>query len=83
MIKSNLAIASVLLLYTDKPDAPIGQPVASNIKTNSLTLAWSGPGYDGGSQVTDYRVEMALNGQGGSWKTLTSNCKVSSLQTVR
>ena len=62
-------------LPTDKPDAPVGQPVASNIKTNSLTLAWSGPSYDGGSQVTDYRVEMCVNGQ-SNWKTLTSNCKV-------
>ena len=60
---------------SDKPDAPVGQPVASNIKTTSMTLAWSGPSYDGGAQVTDYRVEMSLNGR-DAWKTLTSNCKV-------
>ena len=68
-------IVNASLPPADKPDAPVGQPVASNIKTNSLTLAWSGPSYDGGSQVTDYRVEMCVNGQ-SNWKTLTSNCKV-------
>ena len=64
--------------FTDKPNPPAGQPAATNITLNSLTLSWYGPSYDGGSIVTDYRVEMCKT-EDMNWKTLTSNCKVSAL----
>ena len=69
------------LVISDKPNPPAGQPAASNITGSSLTLSWYGPSYDGGSCVTDYRVEMCKVAE-MNWKTLTSNCKVYALRSA-
>ncbi len=70
------------MVHADKPNPPVGQPAASHITGTSLTLSWYGPSYDGGSIVTDYRVEMS-KAEDMAWKTLTSNCKVNPLSTSR
>ena len=62
-------------LCLDKPERPVGQPVVSHITAQSLSLAWSGPSYDGGSQVTHYRVEVKAT-DSEQWKTVTSECQV-------
>jgi len=67
------------LTVEDKPNPPAGQPAASNITGTSLTLSWYGPSFDGGSTITDYRVELMKVGE-LDWKTLTSNCKYTSFQ---
>ena len=69
-------VHSFSLCNVDKPNPPAGKPAATNITGTSLTLSWYGPSYDGGSIVTDYRVEMCKTGD-MNWKTLTSNCKAS------
>lgn len=63
-------------MISDRPDPPVEQPAVTNITLNSLTLSWSGPSYDGGSCVTDYKVEMCKKVAVKHWKTLTSNCRV-------
>lgn len=49
----------------------------SQLTPSSLVLSWSGPSYDGGSQITDYVVEMQSLGaaESGDWSVLTSQCK--------
>lgn len=52
-------------------------PFVSQLTPSSLVLSWSGPSYDGGSQITDYVVEMQSFGpaESGEWSVLTSECK--------
>ena len=51
--------ASASLSVEGPPEPPSGRPYVSNIDTSSLTLAWYGSTYDGGSMVTGYIVEMS------------------------
>lgn len=46
------------LLYhiSDVPEAP-GQPEIVNTTGNSVTIVWSRPENDGGSEITAYHVE--------------------------
>jgi len=41
----------------DVPDKP-GTPLPSNVKDTSVTLSWKAPASDGGSPITNYRIEM-------------------------
>ncbi|CAM9630372.1 unnamed protein product [Lampetra planeri] len=65
--------ALVGVTIVDKPEPPAGQPCASDIRENSLTLSWYGPTYDGGSLVQSYTVEVQGEGE-SRWKELTSTC---------
>ena len=51
--------ASASLSVEGPPEPPAGRPYVSDIDTSSLTLAWYGSTYDGGSMVTGYVVEMS------------------------
>ena len=51
--------ASASLSVEGPPEPPNGRPYVSNIDTSTLTLAWYGSTYDGGSMVTGYVVEMS------------------------
>jgi len=42
----------------DVPDPP-GKPFAETTADNKTTLSWYGSGYDGGSTITAYILEMA------------------------
>lgn len=48
----------MIFVITDKPDPPVGTPIASNISRESVTLSWTGSSYDGGSRIIGYVVEM-------------------------
>ncbi|XP_041477176.1 myosin light chain kinase, smooth muscle-like isoform X3 [Lytechinus variegatus] len=50
--------AAIYVSVLDKPDPPVGKPIASNINRQSLTLSWTGSSYDGGSRITGYVIEM-------------------------
>lgn len=66
------------------PEPPAGRPFVSDIDSNdsSLTLAWYGSTFDGGSIVTGYLVEMSSwpitsdskPPESTDWKVLTSDC---------
>ena len=64
-----------LIFFPDRPNPPSGEPCISTITGTSLTVSWYGPSYDGGSCITDYRVEVA-QADTMEWRTLTSSCKV-------
>ena len=53
------------------PDAPTGlEAVAEG--TAQIDLTWSAPEYDGGDEVSGYRVDESRDG-GGTWKELVAN----------
>ncbi|KAI5105743.1 myosin light chain kinase, smooth muscle isoform X2 [Silurus meridionalis] len=68
---------TIVLSIRDRPERPVSCPFVSQLTPNSLVLSWSGPSYDGGSQIRDYVVEMQSCGPGdpGDWSVLTSECK--------
>ena len=53
------------------PDAPDNLTATADGQSR-INLRWSPPGYDGGSPVTGYRIEVSANG-GGSWSPLVNN----------
>ncbi|XP_018410670.1 PREDICTED: myosin light chain kinase, smooth muscle-like [Nanorana parkeri] len=61
------------LTVVDHPSPPSGKPLISALVPSSLTLSWSGPCYDGGSAVLNYKVEVKQGGQ-DSWRLLTDTC---------
>lgn len=65
------------ILSSDRPERPASCPFVSQLTPSSLVLSWSGPGYDGGSPIADYVVEMQSFGpaESGDWTVLTSECK--------
>ncbi|XP_064598292.1 titin-like isoform X2 [Liolophura sinensis] len=73
------AVASVNV--EDVPNPPAGKPHVSSVTKTSIILTWYGPAYDGGSQITNYRVEMCKC-KDQMWKTLTSTCKNTSYQAI-
>eukprot|EP00095_Tigriopus_kingsejongensis_P007289 snap_masked-scaffold313_size211302-processed-gene-0.8 protein:Tk07289 transcript:snap_masked-scaffold313_size211302-processed-gene-0.8-mRNA-1 annotation:"nuclear anchorage protein 1-like" len=67
------------------PEPPAGRPFLSDVDlaNSSLTLAWYGSTFDGGSIVTGYLVEMsswplAKTHEVTDWTVLTSNCNSTS-----
>lgn len=68
----------ITVLIVGVPGVPVGKPAVSNITADSLTLAWYGPGYDGGSKVIGYKIEKASCGAAGwtDWSSLSEDCKV-------
>ncbi|XP_028662306.1 myosin light chain kinase, smooth muscle [Erpetoichthys calabaricus] len=63
--------AQVNLTIVDKPEPPAGVPCASDVRSDTLTLSWYGPTYDGGSAVQSYTVEI-WNSVEKQWKDLTT-----------
>ncbi|XP_071103572.1 myosin light chain kinase, smooth muscle-like isoform X2 [Haliotis cracherodii] len=57
----------------DVPEPP-GKPQANDILRTSVVLWWCGAPYDGGSQITHYKVQLKKVGD-SNWTTLTSSCK--------
>lgn len=53
------------------PGAPTGLSATAN-GTSQIDLSWTAPGYNGGSAITGYRVEMAESGN-GPWSNLAAN----------
>lgn len=58
---------------TDPPDEPCKLKVVDSTKT-SITLNWSKPEWDGGSEVTSYMVEKLEEEQ--EWALITSKGEV-------
>ena len=64
------------------PEPPAGRPYASDVDNSSLTLAWYGSTFDGGSIVTGYVVEMSswpvtsdsAQPEATDWTVLTAEC---------
>jgi titin len=42
--------------------------VVSNVTSNGYKLAWSAPNYNGGSAITDFKVELSSDG-GNTWRS--------------
>ncbi|XP_069108405.1 myosin light chain kinase, smooth muscle-like isoform X3 [Argopecten irradians] len=72
---------SMAITVEDVPDPPIGKPYASEIALTYVILSWSGPAYDGGSLITNYKVEMC-EAEYEVWNTLTDNCHSTSYHTA-
>ncbi|KAF7204301.1 myosin light chain kinase, smooth muscle isoform X2 [Nothobranchius furzeri] len=63
---------TVSLSVVDRPAPPSSQPVVSSVSSQSLVLSWTGPGYDGGTAVLGYIVEVSQEGsdKSGSWTAI-------------
>eukprot|EP00094_Tigriopus_californicus_P001438 TCALIF_01393-PA protein Name:"Similar to MYLK Myosin light chain kinase, smooth muscle (Bos taurus)" AED:0.01 eAED:0.01 QI:0/0/0/0.33/1/1/3/0/1130 len=84
-VGNDAAVASVGV--EGPPEPPAGRPFLSDVDfaNSSLTLAWYGCTFDGGSIVTGYLVEKShwLIGQrpeAPEWIMLTSNCNSTSFR---
>ncbi|MCE2398672.1 MAG: fibronectin type III domain-containing protein [Gemmatimonadetes bacterium] len=53
------------------PDAPTALTVEAD-GTSRLLLSWTVPEYDGGAEITGYRIEVSANA-GESWRELVAN----------
>ena len=53
------------------PDAPTGLAAAADGQTR-IDLSWTAPVYDGGAQVTGYRIEVSAD-SAATWTVLSSN----------
>ncbi|XP_063069289.1 titin-like [Engraulis encrasicolus] len=63
---------SVFYKACDKafPPGPIGNPKVLDTTKSSITVAWSKPVYDGGSEITGYQVETCLP-RAEEWKIVS------------
>lgn len=62
------------------PDAPINL-VVSNVTSSGYKLAWTAPVYNGGSAITDFKVEASSDG-GKTWKLARAAVSTSLSVTV-
>ena len=53
------------------PDAPTALAVEAD-GTSRLLLSWTAPEYDGGADITGYRIEVSANA-GDNWRELVAN----------
>ncbi|XP_060064239.1 myosin light chain kinase, smooth muscle-like isoform X2 [Ylistrum balloti] len=72
---------SMAITVEDVPDPPIGKPYASEVALTYVILSWSGPAFDGGSLITNYKVEMC-EAEYQEWSTLTDKCHSTSYHTA-
>nr|XP_005994699.1 PREDICTED: myosin light chain kinase, smooth muscle-like [Latimeria chalumnae] len=70
------------LTVTDRPQSPAGRPYVSELYSNSVTLSWSGPCYDGGSAILSYVVEMK-QAEESDWEILTDSCLSTSFRVQK
>ena len=83
-VGNDAAVAS--LGVEGPPEPPAGRPFVSDIDNSSLTLAWYGSTFDGGSIVTGYLVEMSSwpitsdskPPNATDWTCLTADCNSTS-----
>ncbi len=71
-------VSGVVKATTDAtvPDAPTGLVATATLPTQ-IDLTWTAPAYDGGANVTSYRVEVSTDA-GGTWNDLVANTGTSS-----
>jgi hypothetical protein len=50
--------ATLFCPHIDQPANKPGQPSVTSLKADSISLGWSAPTDDGGSQITDYTLRM-------------------------
>jgi fibronectin type 3 domain-containing protein len=65
---------------TRAPDAPT-KLVVSKIKSNSFTLAWAAPAYNGGRNITNFSVEVSTD-NGTNWRSVKPKASTSRSYTV-
>lgn len=65
---------------TDIPSEPTKLKVVDSTKT-SITLGWSRPEYDGGSEITSYLVEKRV-GEEGDWAMISKKGEVRTTEYV-
>uniref|UniRef100_A0AAF5DMX8 non-specific serine/threonine protein kinase n=1 Tax=Strongyloides stercoralis TaxID=6248 RepID=A0AAF5DMX8_STRER len=63
-------VATVEILVVDKPLAPEGPLVVSDVFADNVTLAWKPPKDDGGEPIENYMIEK-LDTATGSWLPAT------------
>ncbi|KAG7464909.1 hypothetical protein MATL_G00170660 [Megalops atlanticus] len=56
----------------DKPGAPGRPSLKGHAQPNSLHMAWDAPKDDGGSEITQYALEMCRNHSGSQWEMVYS-----------
>jgi titin len=57
------------------PDSPTSL-VVSNVTSSGYKLAWSAPNYNGGSAITDFKVEVSSDG-GNTWRLAKQSASTS------
>lgn len=57
---------------TGPPDSPTGVPSVTR-STNSVTIAWRSPAYDGGCTITGYTIEMNRREE-NCWTVIAESC---------
>lgn len=67
-------LPNLYILLTDPPDEPCKLKVVDSTKT-SITLGWSKPEWDGGSEVISYMLEKLVEGE-AEWAMITSKGEV-------
>ena len=69
------------ILFSDKPN-PVSNFAVSDITPNSVTVRWSAPNDDGGSDVTGYVVEKR-EGRARLWQNVANvACDVTEVQAT-
>ena len=80
---SGFAWMGVVTTSPTVPSAP-GTPSASNINPDSVTLSWTAPGYNGGSALTGYAVQVSTSPGFETaitvWPGNVTSCTVTGLQ---
>ncbi|KAK4304915.1 hypothetical protein Pmani_023160 [Petrolisthes manimaculis] len=71
LVAAHAAFAS--LAVGSAPEPPATKPNHCEVTSDSVTLSWYGPTYDGGSVITGYSVEAQKCGT-TEWVTLITGC---------
>lgn len=74
---------ATLAVHTPGPvaaDAPTSL-ITSNVTSNGYKVAWTAPAYNGGSAITDFKVEVSTDG-GKTWKPANLSASTSTTLTV-
>jgi len=74
---------AVIKVHTPEPNAPNppSDLVAGTVTSSGFKLNWSVPSSDGGSAITDFKVETSRDG-GQSWQSVKSGVSTSTSLTV-
>jgi len=82
VIIKSLAVDSPFVtgIPRENPGAP-SAPVREAVTANSVTVSWSVPASDGGSEITSYTVTSTPGSKSCSWSSGPLSCTVSELTT--
>jgi len=72
-------IRCVLPESSTTPDSPTA--VSGTVGHAAINLSWNAPSSDGGSPITDYRIQFSSNG-GSSWSTYSDGTSTSTSATI-